>query len=166
MCVSAESVAGGLSRYLLVGLGNILMSDDGIGVHVVRAVQTRDRLGPLVTALDAGTTMRSLIHVLGGRRKVVIVDCARMGLKAGQVRRFTPDDVSSVKHMSHHSMHEGDLLEVLELGRITGNGADHVVILGIQPEYVGAGEKLSAALQAQLDDYAGIVESEFEEEDQ
>lgn len=145
---------------VVIGLGNLLMSDEGIGIHVLRALG--ERAGGLQDAdlVDAGTSGMSALHAMANRRKAVFVDCAFMGEKPGAVRRFTPSQVSSHKQLPGFSLHEGDLLDAIELSRKLGECPGEVVIFGIQPERVAPGETLSPVLRDRLREYVELVHAE------
>jgi len=141
----------------IFGLGNTLMTDEGVGIHVIGALERRDDLPPGVELIDLGTGGLRLLHQIEGRRKLIFVDCAHMGEQAGALRRFRPDDVRSRKDQVRQSLHEGDLLETLSLAQELGSLPEDVVIFGIEPESVEPGLDLSPALATRLEEYAEQV---------
>jgi hydrogenase maturation protease len=151
-----------MKSVLVVGLGNDLMADEGIGPAVVRRVAERVPAGAEV--VDAGTRLMAALHAMAGRRKVVFVDCAFMGQAPGTLRRFGPDEVQTRKVATGPSLHEGDLLTVLRLSKELGECPPEVVIFGIEPERVGPGMELSPALARRLGEYVRNVEAELERE--
>jgi hydrogenase maturation protease len=100
------------------------------------------------------------LHAMAHRRRAIFVDCAFMGAEPGAVRRFTPSQVSSRKELAGFSLHEGDLLDAIELSRQLGECPEQVVIFGIQPERVAPGETLSAVLRDRLAEYVKLVQAE------
>jgi hydrogenase maturation protease len=151
-----------MGSVIVAGIGNLLLTDEGVGVRVVQALQARAEEFPEVEFLDLGAAGMALLHVLAGRRKAVIVDCAFMGEAPGTISRLSPEEVRSVKGLTGFSLHEGDLLQVLELARTLGQTPDEVVVLGIQPADVSPGWGLSPALEAKLDEYVGRVVEEVQ----
>ncbi len=146
---------------VVIGIGNLLLADEGVGVHVVHALEARAEEFPDVEFLDLGAGGVALLHVLVGRRKAVIIDCAFMDEPPGAVRRFTPEGVSSVKRLSGFSLHEGDLLHMLDTARKLGQVSDEVVIFGVQPSDVSPGWGLSPTLHAKLAEYVQRVVEEL-----
>jgi len=146
---------------VVIGLGNPLMSDEGIGVELVRRLSGCESVYPGVDFVDGGTGGFSLIYQLGGKQKAVLIDCAYMGAEPGAIKRFTPDDVESKKVLSGRSLHEADLLKVLEMAKELGEAPGDVVIFGIEPEVVEPGMQLSAVLNNRLDHYVSVVEREL-----
>ena len=112
--------------------------------------------------VDLGTSAMRALHAMAGRRKAVFVDCALMGEAPGTIRRFTPEQVRSQKALSGLTLHEGDLLKVIELSRTLGECPEEVVIFGIQPECIEPGEALSPILAARLGEYTDAVACELE----
>lgn len=142
---------------LIVGLGNPLMGDDGIGVRVLGALRARRDLPPDTELIDMGTGGLALLHVLPGRRRVVVVDAADMELRPGESRVFTPAEAASRRGVLRFSTHEGDPMRILELAGRRPFPPEEVLWVGVQPLRVGPGLELSPALEARLSDYADTV---------
>ncbi len=146
---------------IVLGLGNPLMSDEGIGGFVVEQLKKEAAQYPNVEFVDAGTAGMSLLHLLAGRRKAVIIDCAFMGTEPGTIKKFTPDDVSSVKKLAHQSLHELDILKVIEISKQIGEAPEEIIIFGIEPERIEPGQKISQPLTAKINEYIKDVRNEL-----
>jgi hydrogenase maturation protease len=142
---------------VVIGLGNVLLSDEGIGVHIVKRLSEQQAKFTFVDFIDAGTIGMSLLHLIANRKKAVIIDCARMGAKPGTIKQFTPDDVQSVKKLSHFSLHEADILQVINLSKQLGECPDEVVFFGIEPESLKPGQRLSRTLSDRIDTYIAEI---------
>lgn len=142
---------------LLAGLGNPIMSDEGIGVRCVEEIQRRNCLPESVDILDLGTGNMNVLHAIANREKVVFVDCAKMGESPGTMRRFTLEDVVSKKVQSSWSAHDRDLLSLLEISRSIGELPGKIVLFGIEPEKIDFGESLSSRLRERLDCYIKAI---------
>ncbi|MFA5553868.1 MAG: hydrogenase maturation protease [Phycisphaerae bacterium] len=143
------------------GLGNILMSDEGIGCRIVeRLLGQKDSAG-FADFIEIGTKGMSLFHLLGDYKKAVIVDCALMDTEPGTIKRFTPDDVNSVKKLAHYSLHEADVLGIIEMSRKLGQSPQEIVIFGIEPQIVEPGQRLSSTLSQHLDSYTQTILDEI-----
>ena len=145
----------------IIGMGNPLMSDEGIGVRVVARLR-ESNLADDVDVLDLGTSAMSVLHELEGRSKVVFVDCAMMGAEPGTIHRFSPEEVSSRKVQSGLSLHEGDLLNTIALARRLGTCPEEVVIFGIEPKTIDFGEDLSPELADQVENYVAAIRAEVD----
>ncbi len=146
---------------VVLGLGNPLMADEGIGVHLIERLTEVAQRCPDVDFVDAGTGGMSVLHLIEGRRKAVFIDCAFMDEAAGTLRRFTPDEVRSRKVLAHQSLHEADLLKILVLAEQLGQCPEEVVIFGIQPEAVEMRQGLSASLSEQTEAYLAQILAEL-----
>jgi hydrogenase maturation protease len=147
---------------VVLGLGNPLMADEGIGIDLVeRLAQEADRY-PSVDFIDAGTGGMAVLHLIEGRRKAVLIDCAFMGEAPGVLRRFTPEEVHSTKALAHQSLHEADLLRILTLAEELGQLPEQVTIFGIQPQVVEVRQGLSDILRNGVDHYLAEIRSELE----
>ena len=150
---------------IVVGLGNPLMADEGIGVVLVEELSKLAAAGELasenVEYYDGGCGGMYLLHTIAGRKKAVLIDCCIMGTDPGTIRRFTPDDVNSVKQMAHLSLHEVDILKVLELAKQIGQCPDEIVIFGIEPVEITQQMHLNEPLQSKIPDYIAEIEAEI-----
>ncbi|MCX5643628.1 MAG: HyaD/HybD family hydrogenase maturation endopeptidase [Phycisphaerae bacterium] len=147
---------------VVLGLGNPLMADEGIGVYLVERLMDSATEYPAVDFVDAGTGGVSILYHIEGRRKAVVIDCAFMGEPPGAIRRFTPEEVRSTKVLAHQSLHEADLMRIIAMARQLGEAPDQIVIFGIQPERVELGQDLSRTLTERIDEYISMILHELE----
>ena len=150
-----------MNDVVVIGLGSPLLSDEGVGVHLIKKMPTLGPHGSGVDFIDLGTAGARILHAIAGRRKAIFMDCALMGEKPGTIRRFTPDDVRSEKQLPRMSLHEGDLMQFIELSRRLGECPDEVVIFGIQPQDMSPGLELSPVLATRMDEYARLIAAEL-----
>jgi len=129
---------------LVIGLGNVLRSDDGVGVHLVRAL-ARQAWPASVRVLDAGTPGLALLDLIEGADRVVILDACQLDAPAGTIRIFTPEEVRSRSEGAPLSVHQPDVLGALRLGEAVGLSVS-VTLVGIQPASLEPGTELSPAL--------------------
>jgi hydrogenase maturation protease len=148
-------------KVVVLGLGNPLMSDEGVGVRVIEQFQKQSDKYPEVEFVDAGTVGLSILHIIQGRQKAVFIDCAYMGQEPGTIRRFKPDDVRSVKQLAHQSLHEMDLLKLIDMAHRLGQIPQEIIIFGIEPGSTEPGLKLSDTVAAKIPDYVAAVAEEF-----
>ena len=146
---------------VVLGLGNPLMADEGVGVRLIERLQESAEEFPAVDFLDAGTGGLSVLHHIEGRCKAVVIDCAFMDEAPGTMKRFVPEEVQSTKKLAHQSLHEVDLLRIVALARQLGQAPEQIVIFGIQPERVEPGLDLSRTLMDGIDEYISRVRHEL-----
>ncbi|MBA3045268.1 MAG: hydrogenase maturation protease [Candidatus Thermoplasmatota archaeon] len=142
-----------MNRVAVIGIGNILMSDDGAGVKVL------ELLFPLpkgVVIIELATGGMTLLHQFDGLDKAIIIDAVDFGGKPGEVRVFKPEDVTSIKTVGY-SLHDLDILKVLELAGRMGTLPKAVFIAAIQPASLEMGEGLSPEVEGALPELAARV---------
>ena len=147
---------------VVLGLGNPLMADEGVGVYLIERLQESAGDFPFVDFVDAGTGGLAVLHLLEGRRQAIVIDCAFMEEPPGTIRRFTPDQVQSAKVLAHQSLHEADLLRIIEMARQLGQAPETIVLFGIQPQRVEPGWELSRTLIERIDEYVSMIRRELE----
>lgn len=135
---------------LVLGLGNLLLSDEGVGVHVVQRMTRRCQIPPDVRILDGGTLGLNLLPYLQGVTHLIVVDAIDAGRPPGAVVRLAGEAIPTA--LAHKvSMHQTGLQELLALSQLSGDAPAHVVLLGVQPASLEPGLELSPVIAAQLD---------------
>jgi hydrogenase maturation protease len=146
---------------VVIGLGNPLLSDEGIGVHLIRKLSEHQDEFPSVEFIDAGTGGLNILHLIANRKRAVIIDCAKMGKKPGTIKQFKPADVQTTKKMTHFSLHEADILRIIDLSRQLGECPEQILIFGIEPESLELGQSLSETLTDKIDLYIDTITKSF-----
>lgn len=139
-----------LKDILIVGVGNILLGDEGIGVHVIRKLQ-KINLPDNVELLDIGVDSFSLILHASGRKKIIIIDAVKSGSDAGNVYRLSTNEIEREKDkfLSLHQIGIGDILTYLALLQTKAISAE-IVIIGIEPSEIKWGIELSPCLKEKM----------------
>ncbi|WP_119331438.1 HyaD/HybD family hydrogenase maturation endopeptidase [Geobacter sulfurreducens] len=134
---------------LVLGIGNLIMSDDGAGVRAVELIRERHPLPAGVTLLDGGTLGLDLLPRLDGVDRLLVVDAIDTGAPAGTLVRLEGEDIPAALRtkVSPHQMGLQDLLAVADL---QGNLPGEMVLWGIQYCSVEPGTDLSAPVSRAL----------------
>ncbi|MFH1647008.1 MAG: HyaD/HybD family hydrogenase maturation endopeptidase [Chloroflexota bacterium] len=141
-------------RVVVVGVGNLLLRDEGIGIHAVKALQEMD-LPPDVKIIDGGTSPDLIAYTRVGD-KLIIVDAAKAGGEPGAIYRFRPGDLTGEKG-GLASAHELGVEHNLKLMSLTGNEPRETVIIGIEPKEIDWGTELSPELQRKVPEIVKVV---------
>ncbi len=144
-----------MGETLILGVGNLLLSDDGVGVHGVQRLQAQSsRLPEHVRTLDGGTLGMALLPFLEGVSDLLILDAVRWGGRPGELVRLDGEEVR--QYFSQKvSLHEMGIAELLQNAQLLGLYPQRVVVWGIQPETIDVGLDLSPAVAGHLDDLLG-----------
>ncbi len=138
-----------MKRVLILGLGNPLLGDEGIGVRVVEELKGLE-LPDGVTVVEGGTAGLGLIGLMEEFQRVIIVDAADMGHPPGRVVRFTPLEAQFKVTDAPLSLHQIGLGEVLALADALEVVPAELVIIGIQPSRVEGGAGLSPEVEGAI----------------
>ena len=144
-----------MTRTVIFGIGNTLMADDGAGVRVLGLLTDVPDNVELVEMATGGMT---LLHNFEGVDRAIIIDAVDFGGKPGEVRIFKPEDVSSIKTVGY-SLHDLDILKVLDLAKRMGTLPKEVFIAAIQPGSLEMGEGLSPEVEGALGELARRIRS-------
>ncbi len=145
---------------LVLGAGNILLSDEGIGVRVVEALQDRYRLAQDVEVLDGGTCGMDLLDVIAGRDHLIIVDAVNTGSPPGTLVRLADKDIPAV-FRTKSSPHQLGLAEVLALLNLLETAPRHVTVIGVQPQSLELGLALTPLIGERLKDMLEMLTAEL-----
>ncbi len=132
------------ARILVVGIGNILLRDEGIGVHVVKAME-KIKMPPAVELLDGGTAGADLLDAISDRQKVIVVDACDADVPPGTILRLTPEDLSQDKKESI-SLHEFGIVQTLDMAGRLNCAPREVAIIAVKPKTVEPGLEMSAEM--------------------
>lgn len=139
-----------MGKTLVLGVGNLLLSDEGVGVHVVRRLQEVVELPEAVQVVDGGTSGLELMYHLEGVSHLVVVDAVEMGQPPGTLTRLAGDQLPA--HLCLKiSPHEIGLPELLFAAKLRDLYPEEVVVWGAQPGACNVGLDLSPAMAAQVD---------------
>lgn len=131
---------------LVVGVGNSLLGDEGVGIHAIRELDRRFRFPDNVTLRDGGTAGLFLVSEILQATKVLVLDALRAGNPPGTVMRLD-GAVLAADLQGKISPHELGLRDILSAARFQGSRAE-AVVLGIEPERLELDLELSATLAA------------------
>ena len=134
----------------LIGLGNILMRDEGIGVHVVNRFRERYSVPDSVEIVDGGTCGLDLMPVIEGRRKVLIVDAVNFEREPGYIGELVNDEIPA-RFSTKASLHHLGLMDVLSIVRLADAMPEEICIIGIQPKTMELGLDMTELMLDKID---------------
>lgn len=150
----------GLGETVVIGLGNLILSDDGLGIHAVQRLRDRYEFGESVELIEGGTAGLLLLPPLADARRAILVDAIDIGAAPGTLTRLEGKHWTSAfsVRMTPHEVGLPDLLGALEL---CGAWPEKLVLLGVQPGCIALGTKLSAPVAAVLDSLVEAIATEL-----
>ena len=148
-----------VNNITVLGVGNILYTDDGVGIRVVEALEKGYEFSDNVDIIDGGVLGVNLLGVISNAVRLIVVDTVLNHGQPGDLHRLDHDQIPN-RILAKNSLHQVDLIEALTLC----NALDHVpetTIIGVEPKDIESlGEDLSPEVGARLDD---LVQNVLEE---
>src|SRR4030065_1470608 len=145
---------------LIMGIGNILLKDEGIGVHVVRRLKEMP-LPNNVEVLDGGTAGLDLVDFMENRRKLIVIDAVKNGDKPGTIYRLTEENLK-IKPKAIMSFHEIDFLDALHMSEVMAEKPEETIVIGIEPKDMSDGTELSPEIKERIPSIIAVVMEELE----
>jgi hydrogenase maturation protease len=135
---------GGLT--VVIGIGNTLLSDDGVGVHVVDRLREQ-ATDPAIAFLDGGTLSFTLAVPIAEADNLLVVDAAELKSEPGSVRLFEGDAMDVYLNSgARRSVHEVGLIDLMTVARLSERLPARRALIGIQPASTDWGERPTAAV--------------------
>ncbi|MEE4161789.1 MAG: HyaD/HybD family hydrogenase maturation endopeptidase [Woeseiaceae bacterium] len=145
-----------MTSYAVLGIGNSLMTDDGIGVHVLNAYAAENR-DPDVACLDAGTVGLALMTRLSGLDGIIAVDAMRLGKPAGTLTVLAGPAMDAHLNKHHGSVHELGLSDMMDALRLSDDLPRYRALVGIEPEAVDWGTEPTPPVAARVTDAVDAI---------
>jgi hydrogenase maturation protease len=153
-----QTRAAAAAPTLILGVGNILLRDEGVGVRAVEALREAC-LPEGVEALDGGTLGVDLVDLIAGRRRLIVIDTVRAGGRPGSIYRLAVGDLLHPT-VPNLSLHQTGLLEALQMAEHLGCAPQEVLIFGVEPGAIHYGLELSDAIAAAVPRVNALVLAE------
>lgn len=134
----------------ILGIGNTLLRDEGIGIHVLKALQARLPADDALSFVDGGTLSFTLAAEIEASDRLVVIDAAQLGEAPGTVRCFIDNEMDSFLGSCKRSVHEVGLLDLFDIARLTQTLPGQRALVGIQPASVDWGEEPTEAVAAAI----------------
>ena len=143
---------------LVLGLGNTLLGDEGIGVHVIQKMQQEyPDLGG-VTFLDGGTLSFTLASYIEEADHLIIIDAAHLNSSPGDISVYEGEDMDQfVSSNRNKSVHEVNITDILALAYLTGHLPQRRALIGIQPQFIDWSDSLSESVAQTIPEICKIT---------
>ena len=154
-------ISGGEKASILVlGVGNLVMTDDGVGVIVVQKLEREYLLPPEVDVMDGGTLGLDILPRLEGIDKLILVDAVETGKAPGTCIRLAGDEIPFALE-TKLSPHQMGLKDLLTVSLLMGHAPKEMVLIGVQPDSIEMGTELTLAVEVQVQSMLNAVLTEL-----
>jgi hydrogenase maturation protease len=140
---------------LVLGLGNLIHSDDGVGVHAIQRLQGDPNVPPWATLMDGGTHGLSLAPHICGFQRLLVIDAIDVGEKPGTLIKLEGDAVERMP--GKPSVHQLGFADLMIAMKLLGESPEEVVVFGVQPQSTEWGTELTPPVEAALDQLVPAV---------
>lgn len=149
-----------MRKILVVGIGNLIMQDDGVGVHVIKALE---EIGfpDNVELIDGGTNSYDLIEEFSRADQLIVVDAMHAGGEPGTIYRAPLDELGLEPNENITSLHEMHFVEAMKMTRMLGYNPP-TMVFGIEPAVVAVSMELSPSVAVKLPRLVELVKEEIE----
>jgi hydrogenase maturation protease len=148
-------------KILILGLGNTILRDEGLGVHAVAQLRECYQFPPGVEILDGGTLGLALLPYLAASTDLLIVDAVQTGQAPGTLVRLADEEIPAALAVKM-SVHQIGLQELLAVSKIQGSAPPRMVLWGMTPAAIEPGLALTDIVAARLDRLVDAVAGELE----
>ena len=152
-----------MHKTLVLGIGNTLLSDEGIGLHVLETLQRKHPELEGVEYLDGGTLSFTLAGWIEEADRLIIIDAAEFHQPPGTVRCLSDEEMDTFLGLPRRSVHEVSLLDLLDISRLTHSLPQPRVLVGIQPQKIDWGDNPSPAVAAAIPQAVEAIEQLLQE---
>ncbi|MDH5324662.1 MAG: HyaD/HybD family hydrogenase maturation endopeptidase [Gammaproteobacteria bacterium] len=136
---------------LVLGIGNTLLADEGVGVHAVRYLESLPTCPKHIHCVDGGTLSFTLAEAVATHEQLIVLDAAQLQQQPGNHKTFIGEEIDRfLNQCSHRSVHDLSLLDMFDVLRLTNRMPEKRALVGIQPAVIDWSEKLSGVLQEAL----------------
>ncbi len=149
-----------MSKIMVVGIGNLIMQDDGVGVHAIRALEAMG-LPDRVELVDGGTHSYDLIEEFCQADKLIIVDAMHAGGEPGTIYRAPLDELGLEPNENITSLHEMHFVEAMKMTRMLGHNPP-TTVFGIEPAVVAVSMDLSPQIAEKLPLLVELIHQEIQ----
>jgi hydrogenase maturation protease len=132
---------------LILGLGNALLADEGVGVEVIRRLKAELAHRDDLRFLDGGTLSFTLAGAIADSGRLIVVDAAALGAAPGTVRVLEGDAMDRQLRTRGKGVHEVSLGDLMDMARLTASLPARRAIVGIQPSKIDWGAQLTPTLE-------------------
>jgi len=145
---------------LVLGIGNVLLTDEGVGVRALNELERRYTFPENVELLDGGTAGIELLRHIRNRDYLIIIDAMKFDQEPGTVSRVEGQDVPAA-FRTRISPHQLGLSDLLAAAMLTDELPKNLVLFGVEPESLNIGLDLTDTVEASLEKLTGAILEEL-----
>ncbi len=150
-----------MSKVAVVGIGNLLMQDDGVGIHIIKELEARSCLPQDVDLIDAGVSSYDMVDTFCSYDNLIIVDAMQAGGEPGTIYRAPFEELGLQPNLDITSLHEMHFIEAVNMIKLLGFNPQ-ITVIGIEPEVIRINMELSPVIKAKVPRLIELIKAEVE----
>jgi len=150
------------SEITILGIGNLLMGDEGVGIHAMNTLQESYTFSPAINFVDGGTIGIDLIPYFEECKKMIIIDAVDSQEDPGYIVTLVNEEIH-FRFNTKLSLHHAGLSDVLSIIKLQEIDAPDLILIGVQPKIVEMGIELSDIIGGKMDQIISLMVSKLEE---
>lgn len=152
-------MAGGeqVKKVLVMGVGNTLMQDDGVGIHVIEALVADPARHPSLQIIDGGTIGLALLPEIEDADAVIVVDASELNAEPGTIAVFRDREIDQQLSGKKRTVHEVALLDLFSAAAIRGRMPPRRALVAVQPACTEWGLELTPAVAAAVPEACAAI---------
>lgn len=143
---------------IIIGIGNILQRDDGIGVHIIKQLE-KENLPSTIELVDGGTSTLSMLGYFMDYKNIIVVDSLKGGLEAGTIYKIKPEEIANYKK-KNLSIHDVQILDVVKMANLAGS-FPKVTIFGIEPSEIFFSLEMTDIIKDKIPNVVKLIKDEI-----
>lgn len=147
-----------MKEVVVIGIGNILQKDDGMGVHVIKQLE-KEGLPSTIELVDGGTSTLNMLSYFTDYGKIIIIDCLKGGLEPGTIYKIKPEDIPK-QQKENLSIHDVQILDVVKMANRMGK-FPHVTIYGIEPQEIDFDLEMTDIMKSRIPEVIKHIKKEL-----
>ena len=145
----------------VLGIGNLLMGDEGVGIHLIQTLEKFYTFSPSINLIDGGTTGLDLIPYFENCKKMIIIDAVDFQEEPGHIGTLYNEEIH-YRFNTKLSLHHAGLADVLSVIKLTDIPSPDMMLIGVQPLQVKMGIELSDKIADKMEQILNIVTEKLE----
>jgi hydrogenase maturation protease len=148
-------------KIVVLGVGNELLSDEGVGVHIAKEIQKKKIFSPEIEVMEGGTDGFGLINIITDTDRLIVIDSIKGGSEPGTLYKFDIEDAPGIPDLFKTSVHQIGILEIINLSSLIGK-TPKTTVIGVEPKAISTGMELSEEIRAEIPRVIELVKEEVE----
>jgi len=136
----------------IIGIGNPLRKDDGIGILLLQKLKkNKEKLPENIELIDAGTVGMNILHIISNYDEVIFIDAINLKKKTGETKFFKYQEIKKQNNMICLNTHNFDIRKIIEISKKINKKPSKIYFFGIQPADIGYGNKITQELNTKIE---------------